>query len=225
MPKQKTVVRIWDLPTRLFHVALALCITGAIVTVKLGGNWMDWHVRLGIATLALVVFRILWGVLGPRYARFASFYASPLRVWAYFKTPSKQAGHNPLGAWSVFGMLGVIGWQGLTGLFANDDILTQGPFAANVSTALSERLTGLHQFNETFLYAIIGLHMAAILFYTLKGQRLIMPMIHGDVAKDLVPDGTTPAQDDWRVRGLALGLALGLAGLTWWLISRALNAG
>jgi len=224
MSQPTKTVRIWDLPTRLFHVALALCVTGAIVSVKLGGLWMDWHVRLGIASLALVTFRIIWGLIGPRYARFAQFYTSPLNTWAYFKAPTKSAGHNPLGAWSVFGMLAIIGWQGVSGLFANDDILTQGPFAALVSSAWSDRLTGLHQFNELFLYAAIGLHLAAIAFYTYKGQRLLMPMLHGDVQADAVPMGTAPAQDDWRVRLGAALLALTLGTLAWWLIRLAFSA-
>jgi cytochrome b len=224
MPQTNKTVRIWDLPTRLFHVALALCVTGAIVAVKLGGLWMDWHVRLGIASLALVTFRIIWGLIGPRYARFAQFYTSPLKTWAYFRAPTKSAGHNPLGAWSVFGMLAIIGWQGTSGLFANDDILTQGPFANMVSSAWSDRLTGLHQFNEFFLYAAIGLHVSAIAFYAYKGQRLIMPMVHGDVQADAVPQGTAPAQDDWRVRAGAALLALTLGTLAWWLIGLAFNA-
>jgi cytochrome b len=224
MPTTHKTVRIWDLPTRLFHVALALCVAGAIVSVKLGGLWMDWHVRLGIASLALVAFRIIWGLIGPRYARFTQFYSSPFKTWAYFRAPTKSAGHNPLGAWSVFALLAIIGWQGVSGLFANDDILTQGPFAALVSNAWSERLTGLHQFNELFVYAAIGLHLSAIAFYTYKGQSLIMPMVHGDVKTDAVPPNTAPAQDDWRVRAGAALLALTLGTLAWWLIRLALNA-
>jgi cytochrome b len=224
MPHTNSTLRIWDLPTRLFHLALALCVTGAIVTVKLGGLWMDWHVRLGIASLALVTFRIIWGFIGPRYARFTQFYASPRQVLAYFRAPTKRAGHNPLGAWSVFGMLAIIGWQGMSGLFANDDILTQGPFANMVSSAWSNRLTGLHQFNEIFLYAAIGLHVAAIAFYTYKGQRLIMPMVHGDVHANTLPQNTAPALDDWRVRVGAALLALALGTLAWWLTRLAFNA-
>ena len=185
---------------------------------------MEWHVRLGIASLALVTFRVIWGFVGPRYARFAQFYASPRQTWAFFRTPTKSAGHNPLGAWSVFGMLAIIGWQGVSGLFANDDILTQGPFAAMVSSNWSDRLTGLHQFNELFVYAAIGLHVSAIAFYTYKGQRLIMPMVHGDVQTDAVPSHTAPAQDDWRVRAGAGLLALTLGTLAWWLIRLAFNA-
>jgi hypothetical protein len=121
-------------------------------------------------------------------------------------------------------MLVIIGWQGTSGLFASDDILTQGPFANLVSSAWSNRLTGLHQLNEAFLYAAIGLHLAAIAFYSYKGQRLIMPMVHGNVRADALPHGTVPAQDDWRVRVGAALLALTLGTLAWWLIRLAFNA-
>jgi hypothetical protein len=93
-----------------------------------------------------------------------------------------------------------------------------------VSSAWSNRLTSLHQFNEFFLYGVIGLHVSAIAFYTYKGQRLIMPMVHGDVQADAVPLGTAPAQDDWRIRAGAALLALTLGTLAWWLIGLAFNA-
>ena len=219
MPAKPNALRIWDLPTRLFHLALALCVTGAILAVKLGGNWMDWHLKLGVASLALVVFRILWGLLGPRYARFSQFVVSPLRTLNYLRQPVKTVGHNPLGAWSVLLMLLVLGWQGFSGLFASDDILTQGPLAGLVSNAWVERLTGLHKLNEVTVYVVIGLHLAAILLYTLKKHGLIMPMIHGDVALTALPPNTVATNDGWRTRLLALVLA-GLLGLiAWWLVS------
>jgi len=121
-------------------------------------------------------------------------------------------------------MLAIIGWQGLSGLFANDDVLTQGPFAALISSAWSARLTSLHQFNEVFLYAAIGLHLSAIAFYTYKGQNLIMPMVHGNVQTGALPTDTAPAKDDWRVRAGAALLALTLGTLALWLIRLAFNA-
>ena len=149
-------IRIWDLPTRLFHLAFACCVVGAIITAKVGNTWMDWHVRLGIAALALLIFRIIWGLVGPRYARFSQFVCGPVTVWHYLTNLAKQSkktpGHNPLGALSVLAMLGIIGVQAVTGLFANDEILTQGPFAQFVSNATSAFMTGIHQFNESFVY-------------------------------------------------------------------------
>ena len=222
-------IRIWDLPTRLFHAALALTVAGAILSAKLGDAWMDWHVRLGITAFVLILFRLVWGLAGPRYARFTQFIKSPVATLKYLKThasqPYKAAGHNPLGAWSVIGMLVIIGFQASTGLFANDEILTQGPLAQFVSEALSSRLTGLHQLNETLVYIIIGLHLVAIFIYSLKGQRLIQPMLNGDVPAAHLAPNTLAARDDWRVRLGALVLAGALALLAWWLMQLAANAG
>src|SRR5690606_30776146 len=83
MLHMRSSVRIWDLPTRLFHWALAVCVIGAYVSVKLGGLYMDWHVRFGLATLGLIVFRLVWGFIGPRYARFASFVRGPGTIKRY----------------------------------------------------------------------------------------------------------------------------------------------
>lgn len=222
-------IKIWDLPTRLFHAAFALSVTGAILSAKLGDAWMDWHVRLGIAAFSLVLFRILWGLAGPRYARFSQFVKSPAATWQYLNSaarqPYKAAGHNPLGAWSVIAMLVIIGFQATTGLFANDEILTQGPLVQFVSESSSSWLTGLHQWNETLVYAIVGLHLLAVLIYTFRGQRLITPMLCGKVPAAQLAPHTPDARDDLTVRLCALALATALAILAWWLMQLAANAG
>ena len=228
-PPNQTRIRIWDLPTRLFHISFACCVAGAIITAKVGNTWMDWHVRLGIAALALLIFRVIWGLIGPRYARFSQFVCGPVTVWRYITSVAKQnkkrPGHNPLGALSVIAMLGIIGVQAVTGLFANDDILTQGPFAQFVSDSTSAFMTGIHQLNERFVFAIIGLHLIAILIYTIKGQKLIGPMVSGDVeAKNLITE-TIPARDDVLIRIGASGLICLLTWGAWWLIQLAANAG
>jgi cytochrome b len=102
-------IRIWDLPTRLFHWALVACIIGAFVTVKLGGLYMDWHARFGAAILGLIVFRLIWGFVGPRYARFTQFVRGPRAILAYLRGAAAPAGHNPLGALSVIALIAVIG--------------------------------------------------------------------------------------------------------------------
>lgn len=227
--KPSKTIRVWDLPTRLFHIALALAVTGAIVTAKIGNAWMDWHVKLGITALALITFRVIWGFIGPRYARFSHFLCSPAKILRYFKVKpqlhDQEPGHNPLGGLSVIAMLAVLGAQAVTGLFSNDEILTQGPLAQFVSDASSSLATGLHQFNEKFVYFFIALHLVAIVFYTSKGERLIGPMIHGDVPRDAFSANAIAARDDLRVRALALLLILALACAAWWLIQLANNAG
>jgi cytochrome b len=195
------------------------------VTVNIGGAWMDWHVRFGIASFVLLLFRIVWGVVGPRYARFSQFISSPAKTISYIRgsTP-KQAGHNPLGAWSVLAMLLLFLIQTTTGLFANDEILTQGPFARYVSNDQVAWFTSIHRLTEYALYAIIVLHLHAIAFYAIRGQNLVRPMVTGDTPKHTLPSGTQSARDDWRVRLAAALLAIALGTLAWWLLDLTFNA-
>lgn len=221
MKKTSSKTRIWDLPTRLFHWGLVVCVAGALVTVKLGGTWMQWHLNFGIATLALLVFRLIWGLIGPRYARFSSFLPSVRAAWGYLRSASARtqhhAGHNPLGAWSVYALLGVLLVQASTGLFVSDDIMYQGPLSILVSNDTVAQLTSVHKLGEVAIFSLIGLHLVAILLYTIKGHGLVGPMIHGDANSQQFIAGTLAARDDWRVRLGALVLAVLLAYVAWWL--------
>jgi cytochrome b len=231
LPSQSTrqpapTLRIWDLPTRLFHWLLALSITGALITINLGGAWMDWHIRFGIASFVLLLFRVIWGVIGPRYARFSQFLCSPVKTLAFLRDNkgSRHAGHNPLGAWSVIAMLGLFLYQSSTGLFANDDVMTQGPLAQFVSNDTVALLTRLHSLSEYALYALIALHLGAIAFYSFRGEGLVKPMVTGDVPKHTLSPDTQSARDDWRVRLGSCILSALLVALAWWLIKLAFNA-
>lgn len=202
-------VLVWDLPLRLFHWLLVLLVVTSVVSAKIGGNAMQLHMWSGYAVLALGLFRVLWGFLGSTHARFASFVRGPAAIWAYLRglarrEPEKHLGHNPAGAWSIILMLVVILAQAGTGLFANDDIATEGPLAKLVSKALSDRLTGLHHLNVKLLYALVALHLSAILFYLLgKGENLVRPMISG--YKDTA---TAPPLADIRKASAWLALTL-----------------
>lgn len=215
-------VRIWDLPTRLFHLAFALTVVGAIVCAKIGSGWMTWHIRLGIIALALLVFRVVWGLIGPRYARFSQFVVSPVRAWQYLRSTGTaggaHAGHNPAGGWSVVAMLVIIGFQAVTGLFSNDEVLTEGPLVRFISEAASSTITGLHKLNEKPLFAILILHLVAIAAYTIRGQSLIPPMITGDTPASSLPPGTPGARDDARTRLTAIVIAAMAACGAWWLL-------
>lgn len=221
-------IRIWDLPTRLFHWALAICVIGAIVTVKLGGLWMEWHLRFGVCALALVTFRLVWGLIGPRYARFSQFIVSPVTTWRYLRSHSstrqRAPGHNPLGAWSVVALLGLVAYQAITGLFANDDIMVQGPLASYVSSDLSSSLTGWHKWTENIIFGLVGLHIIAIAIYRIRGNNLIRPMITGDVPANELTQGTHAAEDNGKVRLAALLLAVICGSGAWWLIWLASQA-
>ncbi len=178
-------IRVWDLPTRLFHWALAALVVFSFTTGKVGGSWMDWHMRSGYAILALLLFRIAWGVAGSRTARFSSFLRGPRAfirqardVLARRHVP--VAGHNPMGGWMVLLMLSVLLAQALTGLFADDEIATQGPLAAVVSNAWVDRMTSWHYYNGWLVVALMGVHVVAVgLYQWILGDDLVHPMVTG----------------------------------------------
>jgi cytochrome b len=178
----KHEIRVWDLPTRLFHWTLTLCIVLGIIFVKIGGNAMQWHAYCGYLALALVVFRIIWGFAGSWHARFANFVPSPKRLVAYLKGETAGGlGHNPLGGLSVIALLLAVLLQASTGLFADDDIFFQGPLTKYVSNATVAFLTSIHRFNQYIIMALVALHIGAILFYQIyKKESLFGPMITGD---------------------------------------------
>ncbi|AZY49449.1 cytochrome b/b6 domain-containing protein [Bordetella avium] len=213
-------LRIWDLPTRLFHWALVACVTGAFITVKLGGLYMDWHVRFGLVTVGLIAFRLLWGFAGPRYARFSQFLRGPATIIAYLRGRLRTVGHNPLGALSVMAMLLSIGFQAASGLFVSDDILIQGPLNSYVSEGVANTLTRLHKANEWIMIILVALHLLALLWYGLvKRQPLVRAMITGDAPACELPGDAAPARDDLTLRLRALVLALCCAALVLWLDS------
>ena len=223
----KTKVRIWDLPTRLFHWLFAASVIGAVVTVKVGGSWMDWHLPLGITALVLLAFRIIWGFTGSRYARFANFIRGPRQTVAYLraKHDADTAGHNPLGAWSVLALLLVVGIQALTGLFTTDEILTQGPLNQFVSGDVASIMSSIHRFNEKPLFILVGLHLAAITVYAVKGKHLVPPMVTGDKPISSLAPNTPAARDDIGLRAWALVLVVILGSIGWWLIELGNLAG
>lgn len=179
------IVRVWDLPVRLVHWAMVVLLVVLIVTVQMGGEAMMWHMRAGEAMLALVIFRLLWGFVGSRHARFASFVRGPGSVIGYARSiirPPHQwhAGHNPLGGWMVIVLLLVLLLQGSSGLLANDDIAYDGPLAHLVSKDLSDTISGFHHNNGWLIVVLAGVHIAAVLLYLVAFRdNLVAPMIHG----------------------------------------------
>jgi cytochrome b len=173
-------IRIWDLPTRLFHWMLVLCVLASFVSGQLGGNLIEWHGKIGLFIVGLIVFRLVWGLIGSTYARFTQFFPTPAKLRAYLRGDWRGVGHNPLGAFSVFGLLALVGIQVSTGLFSNDDITFFGPLYELVSKDVSNQLTGLHKLSSNLLLVLIGLHLCAIAFYTrIKKDNLIKPMVRG----------------------------------------------
>ena len=202
-------IRIWDLPLRLFHWLLVMAVIGSFVSVKLGGNAMIWHGRFGYLVLALIAFRLTWGFVGTRHARFAQFIKSPKAILAYLKSPTETPGHSPVGAISVLILLGLFLAQALAGLFASDDIAFDGPLAKYVASTWVELLTAFHRLNEWVLLALVAMHIGAILYYKYaKRINLISAMITGD--KEWA-DTAPLVQDDSKVRLKAMAVLIAIA--------------
>lgn len=204
-------VRVWDLPTRIFHWSLAVGVIGLVITGQLGGAAMAWHFRLGYAVLTLLLFRLLWGFVGGRWSRFAAFIPTPAGLWNYLRgRTGAQAtvGHNPLGALSVLAMLLLLLAQVGTGLISDDEIANSGPLTRFFSGTLVSQATAYHKgLGKTLLIVLVLQHLAAIAFYLLRRRdNLIRPMLLGD--KEL-PTSLPSARDDGRSRLRAL-LLLGL---------------
>ncbi|HSN72638.1 MAG TPA: cytochrome b/b6 domain-containing protein [Steroidobacteraceae bacterium] len=173
---------VWDLPVRITHWLLAICVPLAWLTHELGTEYFRWHVYTGYTVAVLVVFRFVWGFMGTRHARFTRFVRGPAAVVRYLRSRGRDgsAGHNPAGGWMVLVMLGLLALQAGTGLFANDQIFNTGPFYGWISPELSDALSRLHRRSFDWLLIAIALHIVAVLAYLAFGKRnLVWPMLTG----------------------------------------------
>ena len=180
-----SAVKVWDGWVRFFHWTLVLLFAFQLYSGKTGGNIMQWHMVAGYGVLALVLFRVTWGFAGSTHARFASFVAGPAEALRFARklfsrAPAAVVGHNPLGGWMVVALLVSLALQAGTGLFANDDIATEGPLAGLVARSVSDRLTSIHRWNAYVLIALSSIHIAAILFHRIvKKEDLVAAMFTG----------------------------------------------
>ena len=206
-------ILLWDLPLRAFHWSLVAAVATAVATGEIGGAWMVWHGRAGLLIVGLLVFRLVWGVVGSATSRFAHFAPSPGSVVAYLRGRWRGVGHNPLGALSVFALLGLLSLQAATGLFGNDDIAFAGPLNHLVGDAAGARATGWHRLLADGLFALLALHLLAIAFHVLvKRHRLIRPMISGVAELDAGAPVPRAPRDGGRF-ALLVAVALAAAGV------------
>jgi cytochrome b len=215
-------VRVWDLPTRIFHWALVLCVICLAVSGLIGGNAMIWHFRFGYTVLALLLFRLVWGLVGGRWSRFGAFLYAPRSVINYLNgvdKPEHSVGHSPIGAASVFAMLAVLLAQVTTGLLSDDEIAFAGPLTRFVSNASVSLATDYHKnIGKWLLLALVLLHIGAIVFYLWRKHNLVGAMLHGD--KELVV-AVPASRDDAAMRVGAL-LVFGVcAAVAAWVASLA----
>ncbi|MFT3905835.1 MAG: cytochrome b/b6 domain-containing protein [Steroidobacteraceae bacterium] len=216
--------KVWDLPVRIFHWSLLLAVAGAWFTHRAGVLYFRYHLWCGYAVLILVSFRILWGWLGTRHARFAHFVRGPGATLRYLgevllDRAAHTAGHNPLGAWMVVLLLTLLLGQALTGLFGNDEIFNTGPLVGYVGNATSVALTRIHRQLFDLILIAIGLHVLAVLAHWLfRRENLVLPLFTGrKPATQLPANEAIRGSRLWLAVSLLLGLCLALA----WLVRSA----
>jgi len=207
-------VRIWDLPTRLFHWVLAACVVGLVITGNVGGDAMFWHFRFGYAVLTLLLFRLAWGWLGGHWSRWAQLPLHLTSVRKYLAGRSDFAhrvGHNPLGSWSVVALLFFLGVQVATGLVSDDEIANMGPLSSLVSGAVVSIATSWHKgWGKLILLFLVTLHLLAIIWYRWQKRESLVPaMWHGD---KVLPESAHASRDNLQSTSMAL-LLLVLAAL------------
>jgi cytochrome b len=216
------MARVWDIPTRAIHWTMAALIPALWWTAEEG--LMDWHRRAGSLMLGLLVFRVLWGLLGSSTARFAGFIRGPATVWRYAQGLLGRSGgeafhgHNPMGGWSVAAMLALLVAQVTLGLFAVDvDGLEGGPLSIHVSFDAGRTAAALHETVFNLLLILIALHVVAVLGYLLlKRENLVGAMIHGRRPGRSEDASMRPAPY-WR----SAVVAAIAAGAAWWIYKGA----
>ena len=220
-------VRVWDLPTRVFHWLLVACVVLLVITGYVGGDAMQWHARLGYTVLTLLLFRLAWGFIGGHWSRFRSFLYAPSSVLAYLggrAHPDHLVGHNPLGAGSVFAMLLLLLAQVGTGLVSDDEIAFTGPLNRFVKNSTALAATWYHKaVGQWLVIALVVVHVAAIVYYLVKKrENLVRPMVVGD--KNVASEARS-SRDELATRVIALVLVAACAGLVAWLVSLGAGGG
>jgi cytochrome b len=209
---------VWDLPVRVFHWSLVLLVGVSWLTVELG--LMDLHFWSGYAIATLVLFRVAWGLVGPRYARFTSFLAGPWRVTAYLRgwfggSTQEPAGHTPPGGWMILALLLLLATQVATGMVNSHDGLDAGPWYWAASRAVRALAETWHARLFDLLLVLAAVHVVAVLAYRLRpGIDLIGPMFTGRkrTAEPAIPGSRLP---------LAAFLLLCAAAAVWMIVRAA----
>ena len=207
---------VWDLPTRLFHWLLAALIAFSWWSVH--NHHTDWHIWSGCAILTLLIFRLLWGVVGSSTARFPNFVCGPRSLVNYLRGEWRGSGHTPLGALSIIALLGAVAVQVGLGLVSQDeDGIFMGPLSRLVSSDTSDAARDLHELWFKVVLGLIVLHVLAIAYYRLfRGRKLTKPMITGKA--ELTP-GTEPMRPGkWWAALICLAVGI---GITRWIIAGA----
>ena len=197
---------LWDLPTRLFHWLLVVCVFLSWLSHE--QDWIEVHLWSGYSVLVLVSFRILWGFFGSVHSRFTDFVRSPAAVFRYWRGELPDtAGHNPAGAWSILVLLALLLVQAGSGLFNSDGLLFDGPLHHALDSDVTDKLGELHDRLFWIILGFIGLHLAAVLYHQfVRREPLIGAMVTGGERGERAPVAL------WRGLGLLI-LCCGLLAL------------
>ncbi|GGP85596.1 cytochrome b/b6 domain-containing protein [Shewanella ulleungensis] len=213
MSIEQRKIKVWDFPTRLFHWAMVSLLGGLWWTADIGE--MQWHQVLAYVLMTLIAFRLVWGFVGSDTAKFSHFFVSPKKVIQYATSQPKPStiGHNPLGGYMVFALLGLLALQLTTGLFATDDIFTEGPLIHLVSSDTASWLTWLHKTNFNIILALAAIHVLAVIIHVVKGDNILKAMFSG--YKQVEEHTAKPVlRSPW----LALVIVAVIFGFIWWLL-------
>lgn len=214
--------RVWDLPTRLFHWALVISVVGLVVSGNVGGSAMTWHFRFGQAVMSLLLFRLIWGLIGGHWSRFSAFNLRPSAILGELRgrhDETRRIGHSPLGSLAVLAFGLVLVAQVGSGLMSDDAIAFAGPLSHLVSSATVSSATAYHkEIGKLLLIGLVLLHLLAIVWHTFKGHAIVGAMVHGD--KPLAQIAPA-ARDDAFTRLLALAVLLGCVALSTWVFRLA----
>ncbi len=213
---------IWDLPTRLFHWFLAFCFAGAWISHEMGVEGFQIHTFFGYTIMTLVLWRVAWGVLGTRYARFSSFVKGPRAVLRHLGASKQEdkgpeAGHDPAGGWAILVMLALLAIQAGSGLANGGELLMEGPWFHTLSENYRNLAHEIHELVFNLLLGLVALHLAAVLVYRVRhGRKLASAMVTG---RQETGPGAQGINGHKALQ--ALGLLALCAGLVWALVSAA----
>lgn len=215
-----THAKVWDLPVRLFHWLMVTLLGLLWWSAEVGE--MQWHQVFAYSLMALLLFRIVWGFIGSDTARFSHFLHHPVTVLQYAKTTLSRGvkghhGHNPLGGYMVLVLLVCMAVQLVSGLFATDEVFTEGPLVSMVSSDTASWITWLHKRNFDLLLILAGVHVLAVLWHLLKGDKLLGAMVTGRRRRDEINvNSDISFAPLWKAAILLLLVALPVAYLLLW---------
>ncbi len=209
----RKTVRVWDLPTRLFHWGLLVLVAVVWVSSEADGALFNIHIISGVGILAMIVFRVLWGVIGSRHALFTDFVRGWPTVRDYgksllsFKAPY-HAGHNPVGGWMIIALLATLALSAFSGLFISTNDYS-GPLAGAVSSGLSHAIKDTHEGIAGFLGFLIGFHVLGVIAHTLiSGENLPRAMWTGDKLAPIGQNVSSIAKAGWWRVVMAVALSI-----------------